>query len=257
MKLYLKSVGFLVGLICLAWQPLAQAAPPYPFYKGEILRYGIRWEQVNAGSCWLEVRPFTFHNGQPAWHFQLRAESKSVVDKLFKVRELVESYVARDFSGSLFYSQHATGKKKKDIVVKFYRSRGQVQYSNFGGKRDPVAVPPNTFDPLSSFYRMRTLDLKVGEGLEFPVSDGKKAFFQRGDVIARERISVPWGTMDALVLVPYTTHFSGIFKKSEDPTVRVWISDDARRLPLRIQIKVVIGSIYFDLEHCELPDLPQ
>ncbi len=247
------AIGLLWGWVCLFRSMPVQAADPHPFFVGENLRYGIRWEKIDAGSCWLKVLPFTLSNGSPAWHFHLKAKSNSMIDLLHKVRDYLDSHVARDFSASLFYGRRSRGKRKKKITVWFDPEKGLAQYANFGGKRDPVTIAPNSFDPLASFYRMRTLDLVVGSTLEFPVSDGKKAFFQKGDVVGKERVSVPWGTVDTLVLVPYTTHFSGVFSRSKDPTVRVWISDDARRLPVKVQIRVVIGSLYFELETADLP----
>ena len=47
--------------------------------------------------------------------------------------------------------------------------------------------------------------------------------------------------------MPRVTHFSGVFKKSRNPRVRVWITDDDRRIPVRIRIQLALGRIYFDL----------
>ena len=246
-------VVVLGGWLCLGAPWAARAGPP--FSPGEDLRFGVRWEQVAAGSCWLKILPPPQKDNAPAWHFRLKAESNSLVDALHKIRERVDSLTALDFSTSILYRHQASGRKQKDILVQFYPDKGQVQYANYGGKRDPVDIVSMTLDPLAALYRVRSLDLDVGQRFTLPVTDGKKAFFQKGEIVRRERVSVPWGTVDALVLVPYTTHFSGVFERSEDPRVQVWISDDERRLPVKIQIKVVIGSIHFDLEHAVLPDL--
>ncbi|MBT7714010.1 MAG: DUF3108 domain-containing protein, partial [Deltaproteobacteria bacterium] len=37
------------------------------------------------------------------------------------------------------------------------------------------------------------------------------------------------------------------FKKSKNPTVKLWVTADDRKIPVRIKVKVFIGSIIFDL----------
>jgi hypothetical protein len=218
-----------------------------PFALGEEIVYNIRWQQIQAGTCSLKVLPFTLVGNTLAYHFQLSVKSNQFVDKFYKIRDVLEGFVVKDFSGSILYKQTSTGKRKKQILVEFFWDRHEVVYSNFGGKRDPIEIPGNTFDPVGSFYRMRTLDFEVGKTLSFPVTDGKKCFLQKGDILEKEKITTPSGTFDTFVLAPYVSHFSGVFKKSQNPTVRVWITDDEKKIPVRIQIKVVMGSIIFDL----------
>ncbi len=52
---------------------------------------------------------------------------------------------------------------------------------------------------------------------------------------------------DTYLLALQVNHFSGVFKKSENPTVTLWVNADQRRIPVRIKIKVFIGSVIFDL----------
>jgi len=218
-----------------------------PFAPGEEITYNVRWQQIQAGTACIKVLPFARVDNISAFHFQLSAKSNKFVDNFYKIRDVMEGFVDKDFSGSLFYKQTSTGKRKKEILVEFSLDKHEVVYSNFGGKRKPIKIPLNTFDPVGSFYRLRTLDFEVGKTLNFPVTDGKKCFLQKGEILKKERLTTPSGTFDAFVVVPSVTHFSGVFEKSRDPTVRIWISDDENKIPVRIQIKVVVGSIIFDL----------
>jgi len=219
-----------------------------PFSPGEEIRYDVRWQMYKAGEVVVKVLPFSQIKGNPVWHFDLRARSNSFIDLFFKVRDHVQAFAARDFSGSMGYQYSGRGKKKKEIKVEFFPDTGRAAYANFEEKRDPIEIPAGCFDPLSSYFKLRSFDLEPGRTLSFPVTDGKKAFIQKGDILGRERIQINSRTYDTIVVVPWVTHFSGVFKKSKDPTVRVWITDDAQKLPVRIRIRVVVGSIYFDLQ---------
>jgi hypothetical protein len=59
-----------------------------------------------------------------------------------------------------------------------------------------------------------------------------------------ETISGPWGdreTARVLVVMP----FQGLFLKKGN--IRVWLTNDDRRIPVRMKAKVIIGSIVADL----------
>jgi len=218
-----------------------------PFSPGEEIFYTVRWQRVKAGTCSIKVLPLTRVDNVPVFHFQLTVKSNTLVDKIHKIRDVMEGFVFTDFSGSLLYKHTATGKEKKEIRVEFSREKKTAIYSNFGDKLNPIEIAENTFDPVSSFFRMRTLNFDVGNSLTFPVSDGKKTFLQRGEVVKKEKISTPFGPLDTFLIVPSAANLSGVFEKSKNPRIRVWITADEQRIPVRIQVKVVVGSIIFDL----------
>lgn len=223
-----------------------------PFAVGEEIAYTVSWEMIPAGKAWFRVLDHTTIDGQKAWHFVLEARSKRFIDFFHKIRDRYESYTNEAFTRSFLYKKTQTGKADKQVVVEFDWEKKMATYSNFGGKRAPIAIPENALDPLSSYYKLRTLnfkekDVKNGEALFFSVTDGKKSFVQKGEIIKQEKLVLSSGTYDTYLVIPQVTHFSGVFKKSDNPTVKVWISADERQVPIRIKVKVSIGSIIFDL----------
>ena len=228
--------------------PAGAADSALPFSTGEALSYSVRWEMVRAGRATFRVLPPTTHHDRNVRHFSLEVKSNRYVDMLYKIRDRLDGYTDMDFSHSVFYTKTQSGKDKKQIKVRFDWENNTATYSNFGGIRDPVDIPAQTFDPLSAFYKMRTTDLKPGQTLSFPITDGKKQFIQKADVIEKQVLNLESGPMDTFLIVPAVNHFSGVFKKSENPTVRVWVSADDKKIPIRIKVKVFIGSVIFDLE---------
>ena len=228
-----------------------------PFKAGEQLEYSVSWERVPAGTARFEVKEHTAVDGQKAWYFVLEARSNSFVDWFAKIRDRLESLADPTLTRSLLYKKTQKGKSNKEVVVEFDWDKKTATYSNFGGRRPPIEIPDNAFDPLASFYKLRTLNLdQAGDGgdpqsLFFSVTDGKKCFIQEGAVTRRESLSIASGTYDTVLIVPSVRYFSGVFKKSDNPTVRVWVSTDDFQLPVRIKIKVFIGSLVFDLVSIE------
>jgi len=218
-----------------------------PFFFGEEITYTVRWEMIKAGNATLKVLPLTKRDGKNAYHFELDARSARYIDMLYKIRARLEAITDMDFTQSLLYKDTQSGKKTKTVKVNFNWKKKRAVYSNFGKKRTPIDIPLNTFDPLSAFYKMRTLPFEINQTLSFSVTDGKKVFTQKGQIISREKISVSSKTYDTYQMDIEVNHFSGVFKKSENPTVKLWIMADERKILVRIKVKVFIGSVIFDL----------
>ena len=218
-----------------------------PFVVGEEIEYSFRWEMIKAGKANFKVLPITDLNGKKAYQFLLEVKSNQYIDKLYKMRARLEGFTDIEFTQSLLYKKIQSGKSKKDVLVQFDWKNKTATYSNFGGKRDPIEIPYGTFDPVSAFYKMRAIDFETDQNLSFFVTDGKKSFSQKGKVVNKEKITLPSGTFDTYVLIPQINHFSGVFKKSKNPSVKLWVTADDKKIPVRIKVKVFIGSFIFDL----------
>ena len=97
-------------------------------------------------------------------------------------------------------------------------------------------------------YALRAQNPKVGVLLKLPATDGKKIINVEVAVLKRESIEVPAGKFEALILSPATKNLSGVFEKSKDSKIEIWVSADGRYIPLRIKSKVVVGSFIGELE---------
>ncbi len=240
--------GFVI-MMFFSCETEAAAEKPLPFSIGETLSYSVRWEMVRAGKARFRVLPKTEYNGSEVWHFVLEVRSNRYVDMLYKIRDRLDGYTDPGFSNSVFYTKTQSGKDKKQIEVAFDWDKKIATYSNFGGKRPAIEIPSNTFDPLSAFYKMRTTELSPGKTLSFPITDGKKQFMQTAEVIEKQTLNIDGKDVETFLIIPSVNHFSGVFKKSENPTVRVWVSADDKKVPVLIKIKVFIGSVIFSLEN--------
>jgi hypothetical protein len=124
----------------------------------------------------------------------------------------------------------------------------QAELSNFGKKQKPVAVLDGAFDPLSVLYAFRLLPLEEHKVLELPVSDGRKAVMGRVRVAARERVRVMGRDYQAFVLEPDLKDLGGVFRKSQEASLRIWVTDDEARIPVKVTSKVAVGSFVAELQ---------
>ena len=223
-----------------------------PFQPGEKLTFQLKWGIIPAGEAVLEVLPVKIINGIKCFHFVLTAKTNAVVDVFYKVRNRIESYTDIEMTRSILYRQKKReGKTKRDVVVTFDWDKNEALYSNFNKKRKPISIHPGSFDPLSVFYYARLLDLKAHPEIRCPVTDGKKSIIGTARVKKIEKITLSDVTYDAFLMEPELKHVGGVFEKSRNAKIKLWVSADRRKIPLRVKSKVVVGSFVGELSSAE------
>jgi hypothetical protein len=218
-----------------------------PFAPGERLRFRLRWTVVPAGEAILEVLPIQTVDGQKAYHFRLTARSNLIVDQIYKVRDRIDAFASIDMSRAIRYhhKQHE-GDNRKNVVVRFDWQNDIARY-NDGQTDNEVQIKPGTFDPLSVFYYSRMVDFDANGLIQCPVSDGKKCVDGQARIVKKETIKVLSGWYETYLIEPELKHVGGVFEKSKDAKIHIWVTADERRLPVKIASKVAIGSFVGEL----------
>jgi len=245
-RLSLKAAVLLgIGIMAAATSP---AADLRPFQAGERLIFELRWTIIPAGEATLEVHPDAKINDQPARHFVLTARTNSFVDAFYKVRDRIDAYTDPTVSRTLHYKKkQREGRTKRDVEVRFDWDKAQAVYSDQNNTHPPLDLMPGSLDVLSAFYFTRLAALQPDTTIERPITDGKKNVIGRARVIRRETIAVPAGTFDTFLIEPELRHVRGVFEKSPNAKIQVWITADHRRLPVRVRSRVVVGSFIGEL----------
>jgi len=223
----------------------------FPFYPGEKLTFQVKWSFIPAGEAVLEVLPIETINGVTAYHFVMTARTYSFIDLFYKVRDRIDAYTDTGMIHSILYRKKKEGKTKRKVVVSFNWEKKEAQYSNFGEKRKPVPILFGSFDPLSVFYAFRLHNLKVNAEIETPVTDGKKCVMGKAKVIKREKVKLASGTYDTYLVEPDLKHIGGVFERSKNAKLKIWVTADTRRIPVKIKSKVRVGSFVGELISAE------
>ncbi|HZH04308.1 MAG TPA: DUF3108 domain-containing protein, partial [Myxococcaceae bacterium] len=117
----------------------------------------------------------------------------------------------------------------------------QVTYTNAqrAGKRQ-LRYQGDAFDPVGAIFAFRHLPLREGLALCTDVYGIRRMWRLTGTIEGKENVSLPMGSFKAW-------HFSGTAQRIDNPSQRreihVWISDDARRLPLAAVGAVDLGTV--------------
>ena len=219
----------------------------FPFRPGEKMSFEVRWAGILAGEAVIELLPVEDLNGTDAYHFVFTARTSPFVDIFYKVRDRIDSYTDREMTHSLLYIKRHEARSKKEITVQFNWESQEARYFFNGEGIDPISVMPGTFDPLSVFYAFRLNDLDKQDSYDIPISDGKKCLIGKAKVIKREEIKLGGIPYDTFLVEPEMEHVGGVFEKSKNAKIQIWVTADNRRIPLRIKSKVKVGSFVADI----------
>jgi hypothetical protein len=222
-----------------------------PFQPGEKLTYKGTWGIIPAGELTLEVLPIETVNGVEIYHFVMITKTSAVVDLIYKIRERQDSYVDTGMTHSLLYKKKTESEHPRDESINFNWEKMEATYTNFNHSKRPIRVVSGTFDPLALFYALRLRNLKENSVIHIPVTDGNNVSIEvLVNIGKRDVIEVEGKMYDTIEITPnmeMLDKLKKVVKKSDHPQLKVWVTADEKKIPIKIRTKVGIISFDFDL----------
>ena len=245
-KIFIGAIYF-ITLICFTFSSPIHAQN-LPFTPGEELILKLKWGFIPAGVAVLKVLPIEKMDGVEVHHFMMTAKSLPFVDLFYKIREKIDAYTNLEVTHSILYKKkQIEGKVDRDVSVTFDLEAMIAQYHNKNEKREPISIFPGTFDPLSAYYYLRSLDFETNKNIERHITDGKKCVLGVVRVVKREEIMVQGTRYDTFLLEPDLKHIGGVFEKSKKAKLQLWITSDNRHMLVKVKSKVMVGSFVAEL----------
>jgi Protein of unknown function (DUF3108) len=208
---------------------------PIAFMPGEQLEFDLDALGAEAGKMTMKVqRP-----EKGTLPVSIEAQTNTFFSKVRRVKGVGTSYLHPRTLRPSRYTEDATENEvQRKADVAFGAKDRSVKVDYVIGKRKGnfnYTYDKDGLDVAGAIYLLRQLPMKEGLPLCFDVYGIRRLWRMNGTVVKRERISLPIGQFDAWYLTGTAVRLD---KPSQKREVHVWISDDARRLPL-----VAVGTI--------------
>lgn len=231
-------------------EPSPAPSAPLPFRVGERLEYDVeaKWFLIGGGgTASYAVEAIDTVHGHPSYRLVFAMKGGITV---FKMNDVQRSWLdadqlfARRFEQKLDQTNY-----ERDRTYDFFPDR--MRYEEVGKPGSGGALATATpLDDVSFLYFVRTLPLVVGEEYTEPryyKRDGNPITVR---VLRTERVTVPAGEFDAVVVQPII-RTKGMF--SEGGEAEVWLTNDELRLPLKLRAKVSIATLTMELTSYTIP----
>jgi hypothetical protein len=220
-----------------------------PFHDGETLIYDASWIGIPAAEARVAVG---YNKAHPEmWTGQMWINSSQAVDILYRMRDYFQEDFQRESyqPDNIYILQHEKQRRDEwhvafdhdaDVVTSVRRNaHGRTWVRRFSG-----GAP---WGPFSGAMMALSQPLKVGENYTYDVFSGGNRYVFEFKVIDRERITTDLGTFDTLRIEPSVLWLSEGSFRSQARETTIWVTDDARHLPVRISCAVFIGDVTADL----------
>jgi hypothetical protein len=223
----------------------AAAAVARPFQVGERATFQVKLGGVRVGSGLLQVVGVEKVDGHDTYHARMRISGGI---PFARVDDKFDTWIDTDgFFSRRFQQDQKELRYERKRTYEFYPERKEFRRLDNG---ETGTIPTDQpLDDISFLYYARTLPLRPGETYTL-----RRYFKESGNpvilkVLRRERVTVPAGTFETVVVRPIIKT-KGLF--GEGGEAEVYFTDDARRIPVQIRSKVpVVGSLTMHLQEYE------
>lgn len=229
-----------------------------PFAVGETLTYeGKMRKSISPGIAIADLT-FTLTRPNPDGDFVVKADarSKGTLTRLFRFSFLqqIESSFGADSGEARLTKKHDVQKERvRDSLAVFDYGDRQVTYTETD-PNDPMRPPrriasevkPGTFDMISGIYWLRTKPLAIGSTFDMTVSDSGLVYKVPVKVTARERQKTEIGRVWCWRVEPQVFGPGRLIER--EGSMIIWITDDARRIPVRSQVNSSIGRFEIKIQ---------
>jgi len=220
----------------------------------ESLSYNIEWRLITAGKARLDWGSAADpHTG---WQVRFHLESIGLVSKLYKVEDDYSAILNQGLcvQSSLMTSREAS--RQRETKVTFDIAARRASYLERDRVKNTVVlareidIPECVHDVIGGVYHLRTLSLEPGQSTQIPVSDGKKSVMAKIEAQQREDVKTPAGTFKA---IRYEIYLFNNVLYSRSARLYVWLTDDRRKLPVQIRVRmpITVGTLTLLLEKYE------
>jgi len=217
-----------------------------PFRVGELARYEVHWAgagvNLSAGEISIAVEP-------PAYRLIVTAATAPWVARFFEAQDVFKTQADQELFPRVHErdqhegSRHVTRAFVFDHAARIVRT-GRTLDEALTSAAVLLPIAPRARDAMSALFYVRTLPLKAGERVRFPVNEGGRNLIAEFTVNGMERITSMNKTVEAVRVTPL------IQRRATDRqpfTATLWLSNDERRLPLIFDLQAGFGHVRVEL----------
>lgn len=248
---FLKKIQFSILLLTLSSFVLGdnyRYVQNTSFKAGEYFEYKVKFGFLPVGEAQVDVSPQIYiANNRPCYRINVLGRTTGLTD-LFKIRNIYRTYL--DTSAILpqkFVYSARENNYTRDQTITFNHQANTALREEKTEKRT-FKVPDNIHDVVSGYYFLRIVDfskMKIGETVTAPLFFADEIYQMKVKYNGKGTVRTRYGKINVIKINPILPP-NGMFD-GED-AIRVWVSDDKNRVPIKIEVDFAVGGASMELK---------
>lgn len=218
------------------------------FKSDEKLYYKVRYGLIKGGDASLTIHTVPVGDTY-MFHIKAIAQTTGVVGAMVTITDIYESYV--DIASGFPVKSVRNIREHKYTSyneVLYFRDQGFLRSLNSGDHK----ASDDILDVLSAFYYARRYlfsnKLEKDQIITLNTYFDDQFFPLKVKFKQREKIKTKFGKISSLRFVPIINDKT-VFKNEEQ--LQIWVTDDNNFIPVKIRVKLPIGSLKCDIDDFE------
>ena len=211
-------------------------------FINERMRFDIYWMGIYAGYALINVK-----GNDEEVKIISEVHSAPFISNFYYVNDKAESTIEHGKPKHFRFLQ-IEGKHRGDKEIHFNYDSKEITFINHIKNKVSIhkGVEKVFMDVLSGFFYLRSLSIELNKPVLIDIFDSDKFATVEVKPIKEEVIETSLNKeVKALVVKPELTT-EGLFKRKGD--IFIWLSNDERKIPLRVETKVSVGRVVAELK---------
>lgn len=219
--------------------------PNAAFDVGERLVFDVNYGFITAGEAIMHIAAFDTVRGRKCYRVEFSVNSLPSFSWIYRVEDRYRTFIDVETLAPWRFEQRIReGTYRRDFKAEFDQVRNIAITTD-----STYSVPEYVHDVMSSFYFVRTIDFthwKRGDDTVLHNFYRDKSHELKVRFLDRRVLEVNAGTFRTIVIEPLVKE-GGLFKS--EGRILIWLTDDERKMPIRVHTKVLIGAIDTELRN--------
>lgn len=252
----MKTAFFSILLVLSFNFAIGQTGPKNSaFTFGEELQFDVTYGWLSLAEAKLQINKRVItENSRPHFKIDAYGKTKGAATIFGRVNDNWGTHVdTSTLLPSLSYRYIEEGKYRKNEKVHFDQKNRKAKMELFDRENRNLKeskvynLPGQVQDLVSGFYYLRTMDLtnlKKGQSITITGFFDKEIYNLKLIYEGTEQIQTSLGLFDTYIfspLIPQNKLFRGDFP------VKVWVTKDQNKIPVKIKANLFIGSLNVDI----------
>ena len=248
----IKQCLMLVSLVLAGLVPfqtsLADTKHTSLFLDKTYFDYDIYWSFLKIGSAQLSFHQLDPKNTfEEAYEIRFSVKSNELISAIYPIEAHIVSTLLKTeglIKPSIYKKNSNEGEKRRNSLVRFDYQLNQIIEEKNQVQLTPIDIETNLQDPLSFILALCLNDFQSNPIFLQNVTDGGQIIPIESSYVDIQAINTGIGEFQSQVIDIDPQGLRGVFKKSPDANVILYLNGQSPAIPVKLESKVRVGSFY-------------